>query len=429
MADTLAEIHNATLQSSDFNSSGEATLFTTNSSTKHVIKDIQIKEGDTGFVVTPKLNISGMDVATLTGNATGSEIVGPSTAVKLTTTTFPLVYEDQQFVHQQGSGVFNAITFPKVNGIEGKTTTLNTDDNAIGHTQFTTNYDQRAIYTELGSNNYTMFIVTNGNNQTVLQLRQSDGTLLRNLNEGYHPWWYDDTQYAYSYKGSTGYIQRLDTYTNTLDTSWKQHVTNLSNSSYARMLGVNDANGNTKYLVYWPQYNSGYMYYYDFDNDIVGTWVANNVANVLGNSTRENNLLMKSDGSMIFLYPQGNDTLRQYPFDPTTSDTPSYVNVNRSNSAQLFPTQNQGKQVVGSRLYYFSDSGSGTPNGRLEYIDFDLSGDSRFVDTGQTFQTNLGNYGYSVNLNKTTPTSTEISNRTYSISPSFKIRMTGVTST
>jgi hypothetical protein len=129
------------------------------------------------------------------------------------------------------------------------------------------------------------------------------------------------------------------------------------------------------------------------------------------------------------LYPHNNSTLREYPFIPTSSDTPSYTNVNRSNGVQLFPTQNQGKQVVGSRLYYFSDSASGTPNGRLEYIDFDLVGDSRFVDTGQTFQTNLGQYGYSVNLNKTTPTSSEISSRTYSISPSFKIRMTGVTST
>jgi hypothetical protein len=300
MADTLAEIHNATLQSSDFNSSGEATLFTTNSNTKHVIKDIQIKEGDTNFAVAPELNISGMDVATLTANASGSEIVGSSTAVKLTTTTFPLRYVDEGFVHQQGSSEYNDISFPTVNGVQGKTSTLNTDSNSIGHSQFTTNYDQRAIYTELGSNNYTMMIVTNGNNQTILQLRQSNGNLLSNLNEGYHPWWYDDTQYAYSYKGSTGYIQRFDTYTNTLNTTWKEHVTNISNSSYARMLGVNDANGNTKYLTYWPVYNNGYMYYYDFDNDTVGTWVANNVANVLGNSSRENKLVMKSDGSMSF---------------------------------------------------------------------------------------------------------------------------------
>ena len=55
MADTLAEIHNSTLQESDFNSSGEATLFTTDSSTKHVIKAVHVKEGD--FVSTPPMEI------------------------------------------------------------------------------------------------------------------------------------------------------------------------------------------------------------------------------------------------------------------------------------------------------------------------------------------------------------------------------------
>ena len=428
MADTLAEIHNATLQSSDFNSSGEATLFTTDSSTKHVIKAVHVKEGDTNFTVAPKLNISGMDVATLTGNASGSEIVGPSTAVKLTTSTFPLRYEDYEFVHQRDANSLNAISFPRVNNVEGKTATLNSNNSPIGHSNFTSTYNQRAIYTELGPNNYTMYISSNGNNQTNLQLRQSDGILVTNLNDGYHPWWYDDTQYAYRYHGSSGYLQRLDVYTGTLNTTWKEHTTNISNSSYARMMGVNDAQGNPKYLAFWPTYNQGSMYYYDFDNDLVGTWVNNNVNNVVSDYSRTMRLLMKSNGDMLFLYMDSNSVIRQYPFIPTSTDTPTYVNVERSNSAQTFVSHAQGMAVVGSRLYYYSDSASGTPSGRLEYIDFDLSGDSRFVDTGQTFGTS-GGYGYSVNLNKTTPTSTEISNRTYNISPSFQVRMTGITST
>tara|TARA_Y100001937_G_scaffold109265_1_gene153746 strand:+ start:301 stop:1590 length:1290 start_codon:yes stop_codon:yes gene_type:complete len=429
MADTLAEIHKATLQSSDFNSSGEATLFTTNSSTKHVIKSIHVKEGDTNFTVAPTLNVSDHDIVTLTANASGQEIVGPSTAVKLKTTTFPLRYEDREFVHQQGSSEYNAITFPTVNEVEGKTATLNTNNNPIGHSNFTTNYAQRAIYTELGPNNYTMFIYSNGNNQTLLQIRQSNGTLVANHSDAYHPWWYDDKQYAYRYSGAGGYIQRIDVYTGTLNATWKQHVTNVSNSSYSRMMGVNDAQGNPKYLAFWPTYNQGFMYYYDFDNDLVGTWISNNVSNVVADYSRTMRLLMKSSGDMSFLYMDSNSTIREYPFIPTSSSTPTYTNVNRSTGVQLWPTHAQGMAVVGSRLYYYSDSNSGTPSARLEYIDFDLSGDSRFVDTGQTFQTNVGNYGYSVNLNKTIPTSTEISNRTYSINPSFQIRMTGITST
>ncbi len=428
MADTLAEIHKATLQSSDFNSSGETTLFTTNSSTKHVIKSIHVKEGDTNFTVAPTLNVSDHDVVTLTGNATGQEIVGPSTAVKLKTTTFPLRYEDHEFLHQQGSSEYNSIAFPKVNDVEGKTATLNTNNNSIGHSNFTSNYNQRAIYTELGPNNYTMFIYTNLNNQTALQIRQTDGTLVSNYTDGYHPWWYDDKQYAYRYHGSTSYVQRLDTYTGTLEGTWKQKSIG-NNTSYARMMGVNDAQGNTKYLLFWPSHNNYGMHVYDFANDNFVTWTSSNASQVLASSSVAMDLLMKSDGSMLFLLQNSTSVIREYPFDPFTSSNPSYQNVNTSNGVQLFPDQAQKKQVLGSRLYYFSDSATGTPNGRLEYIDFDLSGDARFVDTGQTFQTNLGNYGYSVNLNKTTPTSTEISNRTYNISPSFQIRMTGITST
>ena len=42
MADTLTEIYRNTLTSSDFDSNGEATIVTTNSSTSHVIKNIQV---------------------------------------------------------------------------------------------------------------------------------------------------------------------------------------------------------------------------------------------------------------------------------------------------------------------------------------------------------------------------------------------------
>ena len=48
---------------------------------------MQIEEGDTNFKI-PYLNIGGLNTVQLTGNASGSLIVGPSSTLKIKTTDF-----------------------------------------------------------------------------------------------------------------------------------------------------------------------------------------------------------------------------------------------------------------------------------------------------------------------------------------------------
>ena len=430
MADTLAEIHSSSvLQESDFNSSGEATLLTTNSSTKHVIKDVHIIEGDSNFKVQPFLNIGGFDTVQLTGNASGSEIVGPSSTVKLKTSTFPLQYVDHSFITQTATSQYSQIVFPRVNGQEGYTTTVNQSAQAIGHTQFTPNNSTRALYLGLGPNNYQMLIDTDINSATRLYLRQADGTLVQGYTDNYMPWWFDDTQYAYRYNWSTNVIQRLDCFTGTL-TTLKAFNDGNSGSTYAKMFGVNNADGTTAYLYFWTSENN-YAYYYDFANDKVAAYTSVAAQTAYHNMNTFWNALMKTNGEILHF--MANNTSRMYVYDwspDTVYDSGkknSYEELNWANNQQFLITGNAFRQVVGSRMYYLADSTSYTAN-TLAYLDFDQSGDSRFKTTDQVMS-GVSSYGYGVSLSKVTPSNSTVSGRTYNITPSFKVRLTGVTST
>ncbi len=83
MADTLAEIYRNTLTESSFDSNGEATIVTTNSSTSHVIKNIQVEDTDATIKVNGTLKVNDFDVVALTGSSSGSEIIAPSSTVKV----------------------------------------------------------------------------------------------------------------------------------------------------------------------------------------------------------------------------------------------------------------------------------------------------------------------------------------------------------
>ena len=431
MADTLAEIHSSTLQESDFNSSGEATLVTTDSSTKHVIKDVHIEEGDTNFKVEPYLNIGGFNTVQLTANASGSEIVGPSSTVKLKTSTFPLVYQDYNFIAQSSNSQYAAVVTPRVNNKEGFASSSATQNNAIGHSNFTTTATNRALYLDLGPNNYTMLLYSDMNSSTGLQLKQSDGTQVVNYTNSYMPWWFDDTQYVYRYNGSTSYIERLDSYTGTLTNQWKPFNIGQQNSTYSRMFGVNNPDGTTAYLFFWAA-QQGLAAYYDFANDETKFYTSSAVSSTYHNMNNFYYAVMKSDGSIVHLSGQNNSIVYEYTWEPntvyTTSKYNAYSNVQLSSGQQLFVTLNAFKQVIGSKLYYYADGGSPYSSSTVAFIDFDKSADGRFGTTGFTLN-NVTSYGYGLNLAKTTPDSSTIAGRTYNLNPSFKVRMTGITST
>ena len=97
MADTLEEIYKATLSESDFNSNGVKEIFTTNSSTRYMIKDVQVVNSSEDIPVKADLTINDVKVASIDASVSGTEIVGISSSVKVDSSTFPLDYEDQYF--------------------------------------------------------------------------------------------------------------------------------------------------------------------------------------------------------------------------------------------------------------------------------------------------------------------------------------------
>ena len=429
MADTLAEIHNSTLTESSFNSSGEATLLTTNSSTKHVIKNVQITEGDSNLLVNGTLNVAGMDVVALTGNSTGAEIVGPSSAIKVKTSTFPLRYVDESFIARTSSSQYSAVNFPLVNDISGFTANTATTGNAIGHSQFTSNRDNHRLYLGLGPNNYTMLIESNNSKSaTALYLRQSDGTLVQSYSDAYTPWWFDDTQFAYRYLKSQNRLEKLDCFTGTL-TTLKDGITQTDAvGSYAQMFGVNDHNGNTKHLFFWTRYNSKY-FVYDFDTDLAFSFTGSSDGNNVYSYTNTAPwyAMMKTDGSIIFITPRQISRYHYWNYVPGTIYSSGQSGTDRSlnSGAQLFTTIAGHMQVVKNRIYFYRDQ----PAGRLDYYDADIDANETAFKTTNLTLANANSYNYNVNLTKITPSNSTISGRTYTMSPSLKLRMTGVTST
>tara|TARA_R100001460_G_scaffold29009_4_gene57785 strand:- start:842 stop:2131 length:1290 start_codon:yes stop_codon:yes gene_type:complete len=429
MADTLAEIHNSTLQESDFNSSGEATLLTTNGSTKHVIKNVQITEGDSNLPVNGTLNVSGMDVVALTGNSSGAEIVDVNTAIKVKTNTFPLRYQDDAFINRTNSSTFAAASFPKVNDVEGLASAAISTGNAIGHSIYSDNKIDGRLYMNLGSNNYNMFIQHNHSKSvSQLYLRQPDGTLVTSYTDSYMPWWFDDTQFAYRYDKNNNRIDKLDCFTGTR-TTLKSFSANGSQSSYAHMSGVNDHNGNTKYLFFWTA-NARQFQYYDFSTDTARSFTGSSDGDNVFQYTPASGFftpLMKTDGSIILICVRQTSRITYYNWQPDTNYTTTYetsTDRSLSSGAQLFTSQYQHFPVVKNRLYFIDYSSGG-----LHYYDADIDAtETAYKDTGLTFSS-IGSYGASINLSKITPSSSTISGRTYNISPSLKLRMTGVTST
>lgn len=80
MPDTLKEFFNSTIDVTELTGNQTATLFTNNSTTRAVIKDVDVTNT---FPVTPNLTVGGTAVASLGSNLTGSEIVDVSQAVAM----------------------------------------------------------------------------------------------------------------------------------------------------------------------------------------------------------------------------------------------------------------------------------------------------------------------------------------------------------
>ena len=159
MADTLAEIYRNTLTESSFDSNGEATIVTTDSSTSHVIKNIQVVDTDTNVPISGTLKVNDFDIVGLTANSSGSEIIAPSSTVKVKTSAIPLNYEDVEFTTRRSSSQYATTTQAKVNNYSALSN-IYTSNNSANFVP--TSGSTRDVYApNIGSNNYHMILYDN----------------------------------------------------------------------------------------------------------------------------------------------------------------------------------------------------------------------------------------------------------------------------
>jgi hypothetical protein len=111
MPDTLKQFYNATIDVTGLTGNQTATLFTNNSTTRAVIKDIAVANT---FPVTPNLTVGGTPTAGLSSNLTGSEIVDVSQAVAMSFPT-PLSFTSSLLIYLEGTFVYRFITGYNIN--------------------------------------------------------------------------------------------------------------------------------------------------------------------------------------------------------------------------------------------------------------------------------------------------------------------------
>ena len=414
MADTLSEIYNDTLVESDFNSSGEATIITTDSSTAHVIKNVNVVDVDSNIPINGTLDINGFDIVGLTANSTGSEIVGASSTVKVKTSAFPLSYVDDAFILQSSSTQYTSVANASVNNyvaIEGITTTAN-------NLSLTMTLDdvRRVIAPNVGPSGNTYVYTSNLDQFTAAYVYNSSGTQIYSHTSQYHPKWWDGERYAYYYtQGFPAGINRIDTWNGT-SALFKSH-SSTSPSTYARMFGIKD-----KYLFFWPNYALNFCYVYDFATDTISQLTAGTASANFSNLDENFYAVEASNGTVYIITPYAGDTFRYFEWTSgTVLNGPNSTIVTSTNN-ERFAAFRQSHETNGSEYFFVDD------NNDLASWNFETGTPVyKSYSSGNVYTTQA--YGRDITRVVTTPSSATISGRSYGINPSLKLRMTGVTST
>ena len=415
MADTLEEIYKATVTETDFNASGEATIITTDANTRYAIKDVQVKQGSSNNLVADLL-VNDVPVANVTSSATGNEIIGTSSTVKLKTTTFPLTYEDVYFGFIANVSPFRIDKNIKafVNGVE---------DTGIGNISAngevpygTVNENDFYAHYQV-HNNIAVRIRANNNSSTQVHVYNSSNTQVFSETTSYAPKAFDQKRYIYWLPSGSNF-KRYDTQTNT--TSNIAYLGSASTSSYARLCYAGSD-------WFWgsPQYNGSsvgdrpYIY-----NAASNTWLdASN-----GNSA--NNTYGQSSDPMWAVYDglthihvirvNNESNWTRYKVDISTGTVSSLTSFGSGNMPVNMWSVQQWMDTFDNKLWYYSNGGY------LSY--FDPTDDS-FNETTLNFSSNspIGGRGH-IFIGRSTPSTSTISGRTYTVAPSATYRITGVKS-
>ena len=416
MADTLSEIYNDTLVESDF-TNGEATILTTNSSTAHVIKNVQVVDQDASLKVNGTLEVNGFDVVGLSANSSGSEIIGPSSTVKVKTSAFPLEYADYEIAIQTSSGNYSSNILPYVGDVE--VASLAPIYSATNSVQAITRDSASRIFApHLGPNDYNLIITYDWNSSSLLYLySEADGSTIYSNTDSYSPKWFDGKQYAYWYDGVG--LRRLDCFTGT---ATRIKIQNMGGrTTYSRCFGIPK-----KYVFIWSEYTVGTSYVYDIQNDTLSNFITGtNPASVLQHLDKGFFAVERSDGTVVIMVIENASTIKWWTWTPgtlfSTGSLPPVNTLTLSGNSEIFRNYTANHGTKGSRLYFVNNDSE-----KLSYIDFETDSPT-VTNIGTTQLTDA--YGMDTQIVERTPSSATISGRSGYPNPSLKLRMTGVTST
>ena len=430
MADTLAEIYRNTLTSSSFDSNGEATIVTTDSSTSHVIKNIQAVDVDATLKLAATLKVNDFDVVALTGNSSGSEIIAPSSTVKVKTSALPLTFLDAEFQTQNNSTNYRKQTV--ATALSGTSRVFLSNDiydgtNTIPSAMAGVDSNRRQIGYNLEGNNSHYVFTSNGNASTTAAIYGNDGSSLWTQTTNYIPKWFDGHRYAYWWRGDGNEgVYRVDTHSASPSDIYINNTQSLSTgsqTSYSRLWGVKD-----EWLFWWPSYTGGNMYIwaYNIATDTV-TQISNAAPNSVMTETTSSTLYAVKRGtdSYRWVVANGTNSVRYWDWTPstvrTTSDLNNHTDLTLTGNSQQFDASSHGHAVFGSRLYYLNGDSR-----KVAFIDF-APDTPTFGVVGTNDMSNT--YGSDLSIVERTPSTSTINARSGYPSPSLKLRVTGVTST
>ena len=420
MADTLAEIYRDTLTESDFNSSGEATIFTTDSSTSHVIKSIQAEEVDDELLLQGSLDVNGFTVVGLTANSSGTEIVAPSSTVKVKTNNIPFTYLDNRFYVQTSGTNLKSYVDAKINGVIVSSGLIDTTNTLP--TSMTATAAHKQIVPFLGPNNNTVMTLHDLNSVTSVYLYNSAGTEIHSNETNYNTKWFDGKRYVYYIGNSNNNIYKIDTWASSNFESLV-YTGNFPSSlnSYQRMFGIEG-----EWLFFWPDQSGAKGFAYNLQTGTLQDLTGNNVDNAFLYMHQQFYAVKTTDGVKIVL-TNGNEwscwtwdgtTI----FDNTTQGSRVITNLS-GNTEQPANGGAAHKVALGSRLYYINNYNN------LAYFEFE--GTPAFgaqLTTSNSFAVAVASYKH-LSYSEVAPTASEISDRSISTNIGVKLRITGVTST
>ena len=430
MADTLETLFNGTLQSSDFNSSGEATVFTNTSSQRRTIKYVQSLEGDATYPASAKLMVGDHSLGSLSGNLEGTAIIGASETLKVKATNLPVVDKDVAFTWWGTSNAYNSYVIPYRNNVPQYTigTLLSNQNNGSSGWNGRNLSEVRTwLYSNVGGTasyqGNLIKIYSNTNNSQGCYIGNSSGTSIYSDTTSYKPYLFDQKQYVYTF--STTHLQRLDA---TANTSSALSLTNLkalpqtmsSLSSYPQIFMVG-----SDHIVFNGGYtnnNSG-CYTYEISTDTLTDWGTSNQNpnQLLGAGSYNPYGLALSTGSYVIFRPTAATVIQRGEWTPSHTGVFSYSgsSVTLSSHMQMHSTNNS-HGTYGDRFYYMNNSNY------LCYYDF-VTGENDYVNGTNAmnhYTSNILHFG----ITEFTPLTATQSARTYEGTPSIKLRITGIKS-